>query len=455
MMTTTSTSLGRTCAALSLAAAAVLLASAGAQAQGTKSDWPFAPSGSTPGSTPAPQIVNANEKVKATKRGVCENHLSQEDFMALSKGVSWYYNWAPSTSDVAPNRSGMEYLPMAWGRDGDIAAVQRAVAGNKPRAILCLNEPNLKGQAFLTPEATANYYKQIKEVADRHKVPLVGPNMALGSSQKDSISAEDPITKKMTTYTAFPAFLEAFLSFTKKAKVETGMMGTHSYKDMNELRWAVDKTYEVSGNKPVWVTEFAFWDAKDEAEELKYLRTAVEFLEGSRKVAGYAWFKERVDRNPKLSLLEKQSGKLTPLGEEYVKLPSHAANVFYRIPGQIEAGKYVETDNMTLRPTTDLEGDYDMESAGSSSVAYNIHVDVPGTYTVKLRVSGSPGKIDITQDGRTLGSVQSTQLLWHTVETPVTLAAGSQTVRVHANGQALHFVEFVAQPLATAQVAAK
>jgi hypothetical protein len=46
--------------------------------------------------------------------------------------------------------------------------------------------------------------------------------------------------------------------------------------------------------------------------------------------------------------------------------------------------------------------------------------------------------------------VEATQPTWHTVETTVSLAAGSQTVRLHANGQALHFVEFVA-----AQVAAK
>ncbi len=50
--------------------------------------------------TPAPTgntIVDANQTVQATKRGVCENHLSQEDFMALGKGVSWYYNWAANT----------------------------------------------------------------------------------------------------------------------------------------------------------------------------------------------------------------------------------------------------------------------------------------------------------------------------------------------------------------------
>lgn len=392
---------------------------------------------------PSPTIVDANQRVQATKRGVCENHLSMEDFMALGKGVSWYYNWAANTSDIAPASSHMEFIPMAWGRGGDPGAIAGAL-GRNPRVVLALNEPNLKGQAFLTPQAAADFYLKVKQAADGSHVPVVGPNMALGSPADGSITAVDPVTKQKTTYTSMSAYLAAYFYYVKQAQAPAGI-GVHSYNGIGDLRAAVNTAYGIT-HKPVWVTEFAWWDAPNPQEELNYLRQAVEFMEGSSQVAGYAWFKERVDKNPKISLLDKEAGKLTPLGQEYVKLPSHSMHVFYRVPGQLDAGKYVSNANMTLQDTTDAEGDFDMVSSGPAWVAYNIQVDVPGTYVLKLRVSGAPGKIDVMQEGQVIGSAETSELQWHTVETQVALIAGAQTIRVQCNGQALHYIDFSVKP---------
>jgi hypothetical protein len=249
------------------------------------------------------------------------------------------------------------------------------------------------------------------------------------------------VTKKEVTYTAGSTFLEAVKFYLKKMNVQLGSVGVHSYEGMGDLKYAVSMGYQASG-KPVWVTEFAWWKAPSDADEIKYLREAVEFLEGSSQVGGYAWFMNRADKNPKISLLGK-SGKLTPLGEEYVKLPSHNSHVFYRIPQLIEAGQYVFKDNMNLDKTTDASGDYDMVSnGGASSVDYNIHVDTAGTYTVKIRVSGTPGKIEVVQNDQVLGTAEPTGAEWQTVETTVPLLAGSQAVRIRCNGQTLHYVEF-------------
>lgn len=399
-----------------------------------------------PATTPATggnTIVDANQKVQATKRGVCENHLSSEDFMALGKGVSWFYNWAANSSDNAPVSSHMEFVPMAWGRGGDAGAIAGAL-GRKPRAVLVLNEPNLKGQAFLTPEAAADLYLKVKQAADAAHVPVVGPNMALGSPTDGSITAVDPTTKQKTTYTSMSAYLTAYFYYVKNAQMPAGI-GVHSYNGLGDLKGAVNVAYGIT-HKPVWVTEFAWWDAPSPQEEVNYLRQAVEFMENSPQVAGYAWFKERVDKNPKISLLEKESGKLTALGQQYVKLPSHSMRVFYRVPGQLDAGKYVSNENMTLQETTDADGDYDMVSSGPAWVAYNIQVDVPGTYVLKLRVSGAPGRIDVMQDGQVIGSAETNELQWHTVETQVALIAGAQTIRVQCNGQALHTIDFSVKP---------
>jgi len=397
--------------------------------------------------TPAPTgntVVNANQRVQASKRGVCENHLSTEDFIALAKGVSWYYNWASSTGDTPPGNAPMEFIPMAWGRGGDAGGVAGYLGGHHPRAVLAINEPNLRGQAFMTPDATAAMFKQVKQAADIYKIPVIGPNMALGSGANDSIKARDPITGQQTTYTWFGPFVQAFQFYAQKTKTQTGSMGVHSYNGIGDLTFAVNKMYELTG-RPVWVTEFAFWNAKSGQDEIQYLTQAVEFLENSPEVAGYAWFKERVDKNPKLSLL-KESGKLTPLGQEYVKLPSHNAHVFYRVPGLLDAGKYVAKENMTLRDTTDFDGDFDMVSHGAGWVAYNIQVDAPGAYVLRVRVSGAPGQMDIVGNGRVLGSVHCTQSQWHMVGTSVSLPSGAQTIRIHCDGQIIHSIEFAPKP---------
>ncbi|MBE7159383.1 MAG: hypothetical protein INR62_13290, partial [Rhodospirillales bacterium] len=68
---------------------------------------------------------------------------------------------------------------------------------------------------------------------------------------------------------------------------------------------------------------------------------ATQLLERSPNVAGYAWFKERVDKNPAISLFTKTQGELTPIGQAYVHMPVHDANVYYRLPGRLQAESYV------------------------------------------------------------------------------------------------------------------
>ena len=390
-------------------------------------------------STTGDTIVDTTQRVQATKRGICENHMSQEDFIAVGKGVSWFYNWAANSSDQPPESAHMHFIPMAWGHGGDPGAIAGAL-GLRPPVVLALNEPNLKGQAFLPPQDAAEFYLKVKQSADAQHIPVVGPNMALGSATGDSITAVDPVTKQKTTYTSMKAYLEAYFHYIKPGEMPAGI-GVHSYGGMGDLKGAVAVAYEVT-HKPVWVTEFAWWDAKSPDDEVNYLRQAVEFLENSSQVAGYAWFMNRAGKNPKISILDTASGKLTPLGQEYVKLPSHSMHVFYRVPGVLDAGKYVRNENMTLEDTSDADGDFDMVSRGMGWVAYNIFVDVPGTYVLRLRVSGAPGKLAVVQNGEVIGTADTKELGWHTVETTVKLAAGKQTLRVDCNGQALHSIEF-------------
>ena len=231
------------------------------------------------------RVVNCDQAVQSSKRGVCANALSEADFRALAPGVSWFYNWHFESKDLPPAGVSMEFLPMAWGdRPPDIAGLQSYLARvpKKPRVVLAINEPNLRGQAFIPPQQTANFYKQVKEVADRYGVPTVGPHMALGSGEGESIKAMDPLQNKPVTYTFMVPFLKAFLHYVEPTPVTA--VSFHSYGALGELKWAVG-TMHNEFNRPVWVTEYAQWKSGSPEEALKYAIQATDFLERSPEVA--------------------------------------------------------------------------------------------------------------------------------------------------------------------------
>jgi hypothetical protein len=128
-------------------------------------------------------------------------------------------------------------------------------------------------------------------------------------------------------------------------------------------------------------------------------------------------------------------------------MPVHDTNLFYRIPGQLQAERYVTMTNMNIAPTTDIDGLADMISAATfASVDYNLQVDSPGSYLLNFRVAGAIGQIRVFEGATLLGTASSTQTNWSTVSTSVLLATGMQTLHVvlFANDQRLNWMEFVA-----------
>ncbi|MBE7159384.1 MAG: hypothetical protein INR62_13295 [Rhodospirillales bacterium] len=220
----------------------------------------FCLAATAPAQNPAPtaiRVVPCDQPVQSTKRGVCANQLSEADFRALAPGVSWFYNWHYESKDMPPAGVPIEFVPMAWGdRPADVAGLQAYLARTpkKPRAVLAINEPNLKDQAFIPPQQTANLYKRIKEVADRYNIPTVGPHMALGSPDNTSIKAMDAIQHKEVTHTFMVPFLEAVISYLGTTPITATAF--HSYGAYGELKWAVGMMHDKF-QKLVWVTEYA------------------------------------------------------------------------------------------------------------------------------------------------------------------------------------------------------
>lgn len=391
-----------------------------------------------------PQVVDCDAPVQSRKRGIAANSLSAADFKALAPGASWYYNWS-TTPLTKPADVTMDFLPMVWnGASGSQSALSSYLAaGNRPWRVLALNEPNLRGQAFMSPSNSAVTFKQVRTICDPYNIPVIGPHMAIGSATGDSITAYDPIQGSNVTYTFQEPFIDAFLYYC--GATPPAGMATHSYGGYGEITWITGLMHTDYPTQKIWLTEFCLWDTTSDAQALATLIPAVDYCERTPWIEGYSWFMSRFS-NPYNSLLG-DSGVLTPAGQAYVQMPVHDPDLYYRIPGRLQAERYVTMNQMSIASTTDVDGLADMTAAAAgASVDYNIQVDSAGDYPLSFRVAGAIGQIKIYEGGTLLGTAQNAQTGWSTVSTTVPLSAGTQTLHVvlASSSQRLNWTDFLA-----------
>lgn len=350
------------------------------------------------------RVFGMSDPVQSHKRGICANMLQPDDFRALAPGVSWYYNWH-FKGPAAPDGVTLEFIPMVWGDTPNrIEGLREFLAqGHRPRAIFVANEPNLKGQAFITPEQTADLARRVRAISG--DIPLVGPHMAIGSAPNASTQAFDPIQQKPLNYTFMMPFLKAFFHYAGETPIDG--VGVHTYKKTGEAKWCVDTLYKQFG-KPVWVTEYAWWAAPNEAESIRYLVQTTDFLERDPNVAGYAWFKERI-KQPTLRLLKNEPGQLTALGRAYVDMPVHEADVYYRTPGKLSAARYVTTSDTEIDLADDPADFVKMISTKADArLAYNLVAHRAGEFALRLSLGGEPGRVMLYRGEELLATFAST-----------------------------------------------
>ncbi|HWY32531.1 MAG TPA: glycosyl hydrolase [Candidatus Acidoferrum sp.] len=373
--------------------------------------------------------------------------MSAADFEAVAPGVSWFYDWGVNNWTVPTNVS-MTYIPMAWnGNSGfQTALTSYLAAGNTPWRVFAVNEPNLLGQAYMTPSNSAATFEQVQAICNPYNIPVIAPHMAIGSAASQSITAYDPIQGSNVTYTSQEPFLSAFLYYC--GSVQPTGMGTHSYGGYGEITYITSLMRTNFPAQTVWLTEFNASGPggnTNAATVLANLIPAVDYCERTPWIEGYAWFMSRIAGDTNDSLLGSSSGLLTPAGRAYVQMPVHETNLYYRIPGQLQAARYVTMNQMSIAPTTDTNGLADMISgAAGASLYYNIQVDAAGSYPLNFRVGGATGQISVYEGATLLGTASVPTAGWCTVSTTVTLPAGAQTLAVvlSAKGQHFNWVQF-------------
>jgi len=250
-----------------------------------------------------PTVPASSRLTTFIKKGVasCSELTSPAELSQLHLG--WYYNWRPFPK-IAPV-PGVEFVPMFWNA-GDLtsenlAAVNRSAATH----VLGFNEPDMYGQANMTPKECLDSWPKLMPLKQRLGTPA-------------------PATS---------SWLEKFLPEAKRRGLRVDFVCLHRYPDISDPK-AVDsieamlKDVRQKYGLPVWLTECGAADvsawhqpqlSKPTPEMARsFLKKLLVMLESLPFVERYAWFAERVGDEYGLgTIFDLHASQLTALGEIY------------------------------------------------------------------------------------------------------------------------------------------
>ncbi len=381
---------------------------------------------------------------KSEKRGVAYGNNTIADLQALSKGVTWWYNWYHQPESTVINiyqNYGFDYVPMAWNGAFDKEAM-RSFLSTHPQVkyILGWNEPNFTTQANMTPSQAAAMWPELEEIADEFDLEIVGPAM----NYCDQCVVEDGIT-----YTDPVKYLDDFFAACTNCRVDH--IAIHSYMgNVSALQWYVGLFAKY--DRPIWLTEFANWENNPTLHDQKnFLVGAVDYLENDPAIYRYAWFTGRHTGAPYIGLLGNgQPGKLTELGEIYVNMPLHNPDIYYPIPATIEAEHYNKMSGVLLELTQDESGFANVGYIDAGDwLEYGITVPESTNYFLSVRASANyntsfeffiDGKLTQTIQLANTGGWQS----WQTTIVPLDLPEGNHLIRLRSvsGGFNLNWLKF-------------
>ncbi|WXC54395.1 hypothetical protein SNK03_000396 [Fusarium graminearum] len=209
------------------------------------------------------------------KRGVCYNNVDLANtFYKDCSNCGWGYNWDSESGGLD---SGLNFIPTLW--SDDAVHVDRFASNcakslaNGAKAIFSFNEPDNGGQAHMTPEAAAAaHIKYLNPYAGKALIgaPSIS-NSGLAGEGREWLSA----------------FVEACGD-----KCHFDFCNIHWYSEVEygeTLFEHIEKSSEICGGKPIWLTEFAPKGSDDAIAS--WLEETIPRLEALDTLDAYSYFK--------------------------------------------------------------------------------------------------------------------------------------------------------------------
>lgn len=375
-------------------------------------------------------------QVKSPKKGIAFGYHTEADVAAISKRVSWWYNWNDiPDQEVAGvyKEYDMDFVPMAWNGSFNENRLREFLDEHPDvKFLLGFNEPNFKSQANMTPSQAAAIWPKLEAIADDYNLKLVSP----------AVNYCDVCVKEGEIVFTNPyEYLDAFFEACPDCRVDH--IAVHSYMCYaGPLKGYIDRLKKYG--RPIWLTEFACWDQQTITPDMQksLMIGALDLLENDTSVFRYSWFNgDRSQEWPYIDLFEKTPGQLTELGELYLTYDArHDTTFYYGLPGRIEAEKYSRMSGVSLEGVEDLDGFANVGYIDPGDwMEYLVDAPVTGDYYVYFRLAGAANaSLEIRENNQTMAALDIPSSggwqKWMTRSAKIALEQGKHKLRVVSTG---------------------
>lgn len=394
------------------------------------------------GSGPNGPIVDSDEyaylQKKSPKRGVSFSWQLDAEFDVLGSAVSWSYNWSntyPSSQEGKYNQYGITYMPMCWNATYSATDIKKYFDSQTDnKYLLGFNEPNLVGQANMTPTQAAGHWADVVSLAQESGAKLISPALNWGT---------------LSGYSDGVYWLDKFFEQVDINQIHA--IGVHIYMGSAKTMLSDLQRYKKFG-KPLWLTEFCGWDGiSSSVGQCTFMTQSINALEQDDQVERYAWFIPKwmtsTEASPYQQLITKSNPPaLTERGFIFVNMSTFDKSVVYPCGKRIPAEHYYacsvsETySSVDVIRTTDIDGILQLEGLSTSqSVDYQMALSSSATkfqlrYTATRQSALDVLTVDAngaetlltTVDCPTTGDKAS----WVTIESPINVDGGTKIVRL-------------------------
>jgi RNA polymerase sigma factor (sigma-70 family) len=222
---------------------------------------------------PAPPSPASN-----AKKGVAAWAFTGAGQALAQSGASWYYTWSASPAVGVSSPGGPRFVPLIWGAANVNAGTLSEVRGEGPD-LLSFNEPDMSGQANMSPAQALSLWPQLMATGLRLGSPAVATGGATPGGWLDQFMSGAAARGYRVNFITLHWYGSDFATGPAVSQLESYLQAVHA-------RY----------HKPIWLTEFALANfsgspqTPSRKQQAAFLTAATTMLQRLSYVQRYAWF---------------------------------------------------------------------------------------------------------------------------------------------------------------------
>ncbi|EJD07366.1 uncharacterized protein FOMMEDRAFT_143803 [Fomitiporia mediterranea MF3/22] len=217
--------------------------------------------------------------------------------------IGWYYTWSPWYV-----KANVEFVPMFRAKDqlSDFQkSINATISSKQVKAVLAFNEPDQSSQAHMPESEALTYWNE-------HILPLKSQGVRIGTP---AVSSN-------------PSGKQWFQNWWKLCnnQCHPDFLAVHWYgNNATEFQHYLEDFHSSFGNLPVWVTEWADKNFKNDtqpsvSEVADFLTQTTSYMDKTSWIERYAYFgtTKNLRDVPASNAMMDKNGKITALGKQYI-----------------------------------------------------------------------------------------------------------------------------------------